>query len=89
MPRGGASDVLLRIRAYAGGRVAPGTLTRARDVARGILDSAGLATDWRIVRHARGVSAAGASRCRGDGDPLVTCTARRGRRLRPGGARRE
>ncbi|AMY09148.1 hypothetical protein LuPra_02361 [Luteitalea pratensis] len=47
-PSQGASDMLLQIRAYADGRVAPGTLTRAHDVARGILDSAGLGTEWRL-----------------------------------------
>ena len=53
-PRPTASSIARRerhaasIRAYADGRVAPGTLTRAHDVARGILDSAGLATEWRL-----------------------------------------
>ena len=48
----GADPVLVRVRAYTDGRVDRAILDRARTVAAGLLDSAGLATTWRI-RHPR------------------------------------
>lgn len=41
-------DILLRIRVYADARVDVDTLPRAYEVARGMLDSAGLTAEWRL-----------------------------------------
>ena len=44
----GAIGTRLRILAYADARVDPETLHRANEVAGGIMNSAGLATEWRL-----------------------------------------
>jgi hypothetical protein len=43
-----AGEVVLHIRAYADGEVAPNALIRAHDVANGILEAAGLFAEWRL-----------------------------------------